>query len=55
MKIIKKGSIKEREEKVKCKTCKTVFTYNRSDVKDDWRDGDYVICPGCGGFINSKL
>ena len=55
MKIIKQGIDPEKKEiKERCYNCKTVFTYNKTDVKPDFRDGDYVICPNCGKFIAAK-
>lgn len=51
MKIIKKGKVKEEEYHKVCGYCDTEFTYTSSDVKPDFRDGDYVICPVCGKFL----
>lgn len=56
MKIIKMGNV-PKEKKVKCKRCKTEFTYIASDVKSDPRDGSYVICPNklCKAFIHAEI
>jgi RNase P subunit RPR2 len=52
MKIIKKGKIK-KEFKKTCKNCKTIFVYEKKDVKSD-RDGQYVVCPLCKNFIQTN-
>jgi hypothetical protein len=57
MKILKKGEIPEQDRYPKKKTCgycKTEFEYDKSDIKGDSRDGDYVICPHpeCKKFLN---
>lgn len=52
MKIIKQGELPNEEKEKTCYNCKTVFSYTRKDVKPDQRDGDYVICPVCGKWIN---
>lgn len=59
MKIIEKGEIPERDRYPKRKTCyycKTVFEFDKSDIRGDQRDGDYVICPlpECGKFNQAK-
>jgi len=55
MKIIKEGQDpKKTEIEETCHKCSTVFSYTQSDVQPDSRDGDYVICPVCGGFISAK-
>lgn len=54
MKIIKEGKIKPKETKKTCYKCRTKFSFTIDDIKPDWRDGDYVICPKCGSFISTK-
>jgi len=39
------------EKDVKICGCGKIFSYNSSDIKPDSRDGDYLVCPGCGKFI----
>lgn len=52
MKIIKSGKDpKNKEFYKKCSNCNTEFSYTSDDVKPDFRDGDYVVCPVCGQFI----
>ena len=51
MRIIKKGKLPPKEKKMKCTSCGCVFMYDRSDIKTEQRDGDFVICPTCGKFI----
>lgn len=51
MRIIKIGNNKIKEYFKTCIYCDTEFSYNDSDVKPDFRDGDYVICPVCGKFL----
>ena len=54
MKIIKDGkNIINAEVKKKCGYCTAVFTYTKSDIQPDWRDGDYVICPCCKKFLST--
>lgn len=51
--IIQKGRLpEERHYRVECLKCKTVFRYQREDIRTDQRDGDYVKCPLCKAFIN---
>ncbi len=51
MKIIKLGNVPDKIEIPKtCNSCRTEFTYNRTDVNSD-RDGAYVICPCCNKYI----
>lgn len=53
MEIIKQGQKPEEKKTLKtCENCKCEFAYVKSDVKPDQRDGDYVICPCCGKWIN---
>lgn len=54
MKIIKQGELKPKETKKTCSKCKTKFSFTSADIKPDFRDGDYVICPTCGAFIAAK-
>jgi len=51
MRIIRIGNTEEKEIPKTCGDCYTDFTYTLSDVKPDWRDGDYVVCPICGKFL----
>ncbi len=51
MRIIEKIEPVEKETKEKCGKCKTRFAYTQSDIKPDFRDGNYVVCPSCGAFI----
>ena len=39
-------------KKVKTCSCGETFVYKDSDIHPDSRDGNYLICPGCGTFIN---
>jgi len=55
MKIIQEGTDPNTVEKEEtCHKCGTVFSYNNIDIQPDWREGDYVVCPKCGGFIAAK-
>ena len=54
MRIIEKKTVKEKEVKETCFTCKTKFAYTADDTEID-RDGKYVKCPNCGVFIESKF
>lgn len=54
MKIIKEGKKEPKETKKTCSGCKTKFSFTNEDIKGDWRDGDYVICPTCGAFIAAR-
>ena len=54
MRIIKQGELPKEEKEVTCSKCKTTFAYTKNDVKPDFRDGDYVICPICQSWINDK-
>jgi len=51
MRIIKLGNTEEKEIPKTCGYCYTEFTYTKSDIQPDWRDGSYVICPVCKHFI----
>jgi len=53
MKILKKGIKPTKTVKETCSKCNTLFEYEPSDIQMDFRDGNYVICPTCGGFISS--
>lgn len=60
MKIIKQGKIPaEREYRVTCRTCDTVFQFAQSEgkVTSDQRDGDFVsiACPTCGKIASAAL
>ncbi len=52
MRIIKEGTPPHKEKKQECVNCGCVFMYERSDIHTDKRDGDFVICPSCGAYIN---
>lgn len=52
MRIIKEGKFPPDERKQKCSDCGCVFMYERADIHCDQRDGDFVICPTCGAYIN---
>ena len=58
MKIIKEGkNLKiDNPVKVTCYKCECVFEYVKSDIKSDFRDGEYVVCPNetCKSFISTK-
>ncbi len=54
MKVIKQGNNKPKETKKTCSKCKTKFSFTKEDIKSDWRDGDYVVCPTCNNFIAAK-
>ena len=51
MKIIKTGKIKD-STKITCGYCESILEYNSTDIKRDFRDGDYIICPICGKFLS---
>lgn len=51
MRVIKKGKLPPKEKRMTCLECGCVFMYDRSDIKTEQRDGDFVICPTCGKFI----
>lgn len=53
MKIIKKGKVEKKEWGVLCLDCHCEFIYDTGDIKIDRREGDYVVCPTCGNFINA--
>lgn len=52
MKIIKQGEAKKEEWRGLCLYCHCEFIYDRNDIKIDQREGDYVVCPICGKYIN---
>lgn len=52
MKVIKPGSIPSSDIKHTCSYCSCEFLYSKEDIHIDQRDGNYVICPTCGKFIN---
>jgi len=52
MRIIVRVEPKSKEIKKTCGSCKSRLAYLPSDVKGDFRDGDYVICPVCKQYIN---
>lgn len=55
MKILKKGRKKPTTEWFfRCEKCGCEFLANESDREYD-RDGDYVKCPTCKGFIDWTL
>lgn len=37
-----------------CNICNTIFEYTKKDINHDQHEGNYVICPCCGKFINAK-
>ena len=51
MKIIKKGTRKRESILKTCGYCSTELEYNNSDIKHDFRDGNYIICPVCQRFL----
>lgn len=52
MKVIKEGEIKQKAKRKTCRKCDTEMEYKSRDIFLDQRDGDYIICPVCGKFIN---
>lgn len=47
------GVLPEKKEIEKCcPKCNTIFTYTKSDVESDIREGNYVKCPLCKAFLN---
>lgn len=53
MKILSKGKIKKYKYTSECRICDTLFEFDESETKRD-RDGDYIICPVCGTFIDIR-
>lgn len=53
MRIIKEGNIIKKELQIQCKQCGCEFAFEQEDIKIDNRDGNYVVCPYCGKFINT--
>lgn len=51
MRIIEEGKLPSKEKEMKCDNCGCVFMYDRSDIKSDQREGDWVECPTCKKFI----
>lgn len=51
MRIIKEGKLPPKEKKLKCSKCGCVFMYDRSDIKSDQREGNWVVCPTCKNCI----
>jgi len=54
-KIIKTGKLKVTTANYTCRTCDSVIEFDRSDVRSDQRDGDYVKCPLCNNYIDSSI
>jgi DNA-directed RNA polymerase subunit RPC12/RpoP len=55
MRVIKQGiAPKDIEQEKTCIRCQTVIGFTNKDIKRDQRDGDYIVCPTCGTFINAK-
>lgn len=52
MRVIKEGTIDKREYKFECFLCNCEFVADKRDKKTDQRDGDYVMCPCCGSWID---
>lgn len=52
MKVIKAGTVDYREYEFTCIHCECEFVVDKRDKKIDQRDGDYVICPCCGSWID---
>ena len=52
MKIIKQGNLTKQEYKMTCWKCGCEALYTSDDIHHDQRDGDYVVCPCCGSFVN---
>lgn len=51
-KVIVRGvTPKEMVAKHTCAACESVVVYERSDVKCDQRDGNWVVCPVCTTHI----
>jgi uncharacterized protein with PIN domain len=55
MEIIKRGVKPEFiPRQVSCYNCKSVLEYVQADIHHDQREGDYVICPVCGKYLNTR-
>lgn len=52
MKVIKAGKVEHKEFAYTCAYCECEFVADKRDKKTDQRDGDYVICPCCGSWID---
>lgn len=52
MRIIKEGKNPLIEYKMECPKCGCEAMYTSEDINYDQRDGNYVVCPCCGAFIN---
>lgn len=37
-----------------CKSCESVIEFTAKDIQSDFKDGNYVICPVCGQFIDAS-
>lgn len=52
MRIIKHGELPENIERRKtCYKCGCVMVYSHKDIKSDWKEGPYIVCPTCGAFL----
>lgn len=49
------GVVPAEELRFSCENCRTVFVAARADIKSDYRDGDYVVCPTCKKWLDKKL
>lgn len=56
-KVIRRGTKHEEAQKAEytCSKCDSLVEFHRSDIRSDQRDGSYVVCPVCGGFITTKV
>lgn len=52
--VIKQGKKLDPIQTKKCSKCSTKFSFNNADIKPDFRDGSYVVCPTCGNFISAQ-
>lgn len=57
IKILKWGKKKIPDEqfyKMKCKVCGCEYIYQESDLKYDWDNSCYLVCPQCE-YVNTFL
>lgn len=55
MRIIKKIPPIDKSWIVKCDKCGSILQYNQDDITHDQREGSYVKCPECHGYIDHSL
>jgi DNA-directed RNA polymerase subunit RPC12/RpoP len=52
MRVIKDGKVDYKEYAFICIHCECEFVADNKDRKADQREGDYVVCPCCGSWID---